>query len=101
MATVSLCPVCLERIPAAYIARGQDVYMKKTCPSHGSFETVVWRGEPERFFAAYRQHGESETVARLQIRQINIHCITSSNLLSVYWNKFAVMLPQYAAQPGS
>lgn len=44
--TQSLCPECLARIPAVRLARGGDVYMKKTCPEHGEFRVVLWRGTP-------------------------------------------------------
>jgi 7,8-dihydro-6-hydroxymethylpterin dimethyltransferase len=45
--TESVCPECLKRIPAERIFRGQDVYLRKTCPEHGLFETVIWRGAPQ------------------------------------------------------
>jgi len=45
--TESVCPVCLRRIPAARLARGENVYLRKTCPEHGGFETVIWRGSPD------------------------------------------------------
>lgn len=47
--TFSVCPVCLQRIPAVleHDEKG-EVRMRKSCPVHGSFSTVVWRGEPER-----------------------------------------------------
>jgi uncharacterized radical SAM superfamily Fe-S cluster-containing enzyme len=38
--------VCLARIPARLERRGADVFLAKTCPEHGAFESVVWRGEP-------------------------------------------------------
>jgi tetraether lipid synthase len=44
--TESVCPECLARIPATHVARGDDVYLKKTCPEHGGFDTVIWRGPP-------------------------------------------------------
>ncbi len=44
--TVSLCPECLRRIPAKRIARGDTVYMEKTCPEHGAFRTKIWQGLP-------------------------------------------------------
>lgn len=44
--TRSLCPECLEPIPAIRLRRGADVYMRKTCAIHGEFEVVLWRGEP-------------------------------------------------------
>jgi 7,8-dihydro-6-hydroxymethylpterin dimethyltransferase len=44
--TASVCPVCLKRIPAARVFYGDEVYLEKTCPDHGFFKTVVWRGLP-------------------------------------------------------
>ena len=44
--TQSLCPVCLARVPAAYVGRGEAVFLKKTCMAHGSFLTLVWQGPP-------------------------------------------------------
>ncbi|MDR1658841.1 MAG: radical SAM protein [Desulfovibrio sp.] len=44
--TESLCPECLKRIPARNVRCGDRVYLVKTCPEHGLFRTVVWRGEP-------------------------------------------------------
>jgi uncharacterized radical SAM superfamily Fe-S cluster-containing enzyme len=45
-ATESVCPECLSRIPALRVAWEDDVYLRKTCVEHGSFETVIWRGPP-------------------------------------------------------
>jgi len=44
--TESVCPECLGRIPAARVLHGEDVYLEKTCPQHGSFRVVIWRGNP-------------------------------------------------------
>jgi len=44
--TESLCPVCLRRIKATRMLRGDDVFLVKECGDHGSFSTVIWRGEP-------------------------------------------------------
>lgn len=44
--TASLCPVCLRRLPAKRIIEGNDVFLAKTCPEHGRFQTVIWRGNP-------------------------------------------------------
>ncbi len=44
--TESVCPECLARIPAARVLRDGDVYLEKTCPQHGDFRTVIWRGLP-------------------------------------------------------
>lgn len=45
--TESLCPICLQRIPAAREIAGHEVFLVKSCPEHGSFRTVIWRGDPE------------------------------------------------------
>jgi tetraether lipid synthase len=45
--TESLCPSCLNRIPAKRIIQGTEVYLEKTCPEHGSFRTRIWKGRPE------------------------------------------------------
>jgi 7,8-dihydro-6-hydroxymethylpterin dimethyltransferase len=44
--TESLCPVCLRKIPAKIAMRDNTAVLEKTCPSHGRFETPIWRGEP-------------------------------------------------------
>lgn len=45
--TESVCPECLQRIPALRVCKDQDVYLVKTCPEHGEFRTIIWRGAPE------------------------------------------------------
>jgi uncharacterized radical SAM superfamily Fe-S cluster-containing enzyme len=44
--TESLCPVCFDRIPAQREYEGDDVFLVKTCPAHGEFRTLIWRGPP-------------------------------------------------------
>lgn len=44
--TESLCPVCLRRVAAERVARGEAVELVKTCPDHGEFRAVVWKGCP-------------------------------------------------------
>ena len=44
--TESLCPVCLKRIKAKRLLQGNEVFLVKECGDHGSFRTVIWRGEP-------------------------------------------------------
>ena len=42
----SVCPVCLGRIDGVIVSDGDTVSMVKTCPAHGTFSTVIWRGMP-------------------------------------------------------
>jgi 7,8-dihydro-6-hydroxymethylpterin dimethyltransferase len=45
--TFSVCPVCLTRIPAQRIREGREVHLQKTCPEHGPFRAILWRGHGE------------------------------------------------------
>lgn len=45
--TESICPICLKRIPAQRVSSGETVWLKKSCPEHGAFKTVIWRGTPD------------------------------------------------------
>ncbi len=42
--TESLCPECLKRLPATRVVENGDVYLDKTCPEHGRFKVLIWRG---------------------------------------------------------
>ncbi len=42
--TESVCPECLERVPAQRVKVGEVVYLRKRCPQHGHSQTVIWRG---------------------------------------------------------
>ena len=48
--TMSVCPVCLAKIPAQK-AVGEDgnLYMEKRCWEHGSFRTLIWEGDLESY----------------------------------------------------
>jgi len=47
--TFSVCPVCLKRLPADIVKEGQNYAIEKTCPEHGLFSAVVWRGDSPAF----------------------------------------------------
>ena len=40
--TTSLCPTCLEEVPASYVAREGAVHLKRTCDDHGESTRQVW-----------------------------------------------------------
>ena len=42
--TSSVCPVCMQRVAAIREQQGNTVYLVKHCPEHGTFRTVIWRG---------------------------------------------------------
>ena len=39
--TFSVCPACLKRIRAAYVKKGDSVYLEKQCEAHGMFSCLV------------------------------------------------------------
>ena len=44
--TESLCPECLKKISAQIFTHDEKVYLKKHCPEHGVYQTLLWRGNP-------------------------------------------------------
>ncbi|MBQ1502322.1 MAG: radical SAM protein [Firmicutes bacterium] len=42
--TRSICPVCGRQLPADRVRRGKEIFLERTCPEHGLFSTVIWRG---------------------------------------------------------
>lgn len=62
--TKSLCPVCLNVLPATRVLDGQDTYLKKTCPEHGNFNVIIWRGDP-----LYDGWGKGENAVGAEVRQ--------------------------------
>ncbi len=46
IATESLCPVCLAKLPATVRVTGGTAILEKRCTEHGHFEAPIWRGEP-------------------------------------------------------
>ncbi len=41
--TIALCPECLKELKAdVYAADDKSVWMKRTCPTHGMYETRIW-----------------------------------------------------------
>lgn len=56
--TFSLCPVCLQRIPAKKVSYGSRTYLEKECKKHGHFKTLIWRGAPK--FENWRQKEQND-----------------------------------------
>jgi len=51
--TVSVCPTCLGRVPAALLTDGKLVYMEKKCEKHGAARGVVWNSL-EKYLWSFR-----------------------------------------------
>ncbi|MGI5892392.1 MAG: radical SAM (seleno)protein TrsS [Bacillota bacterium] len=57
--TESICPVCLKRIKAKKVKYGDKVYLEKSCPEHGFYQTIIWNGYPE--YESWINHRQSIT----------------------------------------
>lgn len=53
--TESVCPVCLQKVPAFKVAETDGIYMEKNCPDHGDFRVLLWRGSKEEYSNWERQ----------------------------------------------
>lgn len=42
--TKSICPTCGRQLSADVVRDGENVYLRKTCPEHGDFSALLWRG---------------------------------------------------------
>mgnify|MGYP003295805543 FL=1 len=48
--TMSVCPVCLSKIPAQRtVGDDGNIYLEKQCWEHGSFKTLIWEGDLESY----------------------------------------------------
>ena len=47
--SMSVCPVCERRIPMVVYEENGVIWLKKTCPEHGTFEDVYW-GDAEMYY---------------------------------------------------
>ena len=55
----SICPKCREKIPAVKYVRGNQVYMKKSCPKHGDFEYLISKDAARFFDKTFSVEGKS------------------------------------------
>jgi len=55
--TQSLCPVCLKIIDAQLYEQDYQVFMRKTCPAHGTFNELI-SSDAEFFLKIRRRHYE-------------------------------------------
>ena len=55
--TRSLCPICLRNISADLVEyESKKIYMEKSCPVHGFYKDLIWRGLID--FADWREESE-------------------------------------------
>lgn len=49
--TQSVCPECLNVIPAEKVVCEDGIYLEKTCAEHGNYKTLIWEGSLESYEA--------------------------------------------------
>ena len=42
--TWSVCPTCMKRIAAERVQIRDEIFLRKTCDEHGTFNSIIWRG---------------------------------------------------------
>jgi 7,8-dihydro-6-hydroxymethylpterin dimethyltransferase len=58
--TKSLCPECLERMPAQVIRIGDEIHLVKECRLHGRFSTLIWREHETLHYGDWNQPDSRE-----------------------------------------
>ncbi len=58
--TRSVCPVCLKVLQAEKAADDTGIYLKKTCPEHGDFQTMIWEGNTLSYAAWGKENLSAE-----------------------------------------
>ena len=67
--TNALCPECMKTIHADKIVEGDDVYIVKTCPEHGTWKVKIWTGA-ENYKYLYEFAAVPKTPEKFAIPQI-------------------------------
>ena len=70
--TESLCPECLRKIPARKVVREGNVYIEKTCPSHGDYEALLWRNA--QLYSDWGRYAEETTGPEEPLTQVVKGC---------------------------
>ena len=80
--TSSLCPKCLEILPATIFAESGKVWIEKTCPKHGAFKELYW-GSYKMYKRAQKFEVEGRGIEN-PTRTKNIVCPKSCGLCSLH-----------------
>lgn len=60
--TRSVCPKCLQNLPAVLQEEDGSIYITRSCPEHGLFREIVWRGKAD--FRHWTQYAPPLTDAK-------------------------------------
>lgn len=68
--TRSVCPVCLNRLPAVYRQKEDGIYLEKSCAEHGDFSSLVWEGTKEAFLTwCDREHTAAKPLPAVPFKE--------------------------------
>lgn len=76
--TRSVCPTCRQVIDAKIVMRNHQVYMRKRCPAHGTFEARIY-GDAEQYVAITR-FNRPGAIARAFSTPVDTGCPTDCGL---------------------
>jgi len=60
--TQSVCPDCLQVLPAFLAVREDGIYLEKKCPEHGAWSTLVWEGDEKSYKAWNKGNKEKDEI---------------------------------------
>lgn len=72
--TMSVCPVCLTKIPAAKtVGADGKIYLEKRCWEHGSFRTLIWEGDLDSY-VNWAKNDSNIAVTPVRAREVEQGC---------------------------
>jgi len=87
--TLSVCPECLNIIPALIFEESGKVWIKKKCPEHGEFRDLYW-GSAEMYKRAKRFAYDGRGVQNPNITKANPVCPKDCGLCSLHMSHTAL-----------
>ena len=90
--TKSVCPVCMQVVDACRLV-GMDgnIYIKKRCPEHGIFKTLIWEGD-EASYAAWGAGDKGGAKAGRPLPEAGSKCPQACGLCSEHLNSACCVL---------
>jgi uncharacterized radical SAM superfamily Fe-S cluster-containing enzyme len=81
--TSSVCPRCLDIIPAGIFQRDEKVWIRKRCPKHGRFEDVYW-GNADMYRRAQGWARDGKGIWNPNVKKDNPVCPRDCGLCSLH-----------------
>lgn len=88
--TQSVCPVCLRVIEAEKVSEPDGINLRKVCPEHGQFETLIWDGDLKSYVAW--QSSNSASDPPVNGKEPNNGCPNDCGLCTEHLRKGCCML---------